>query len=288
MTVDFGKLLMAVAFSVFVAVNATAERLSLENGGAVCVIETKGARLMSFVPRNGEEVVWQSEPEQLEDAQWAHGGIPVCWPWFGRAGEDDDHIHGFAWKRIFKVVSIENGADASRLTLKLTTAAAELIYRATLRASELTLELETVNLTDDPLVFGAAFHPYFRVAERDECWLDGVPGRKKFALNQTVDDVIHFASPVAEVQYRLQDVRGGRTLQITAFNSSGVNIWNPGAAKDCPGTINGDDWRRFVAVEPMARGEGRLNVLEKGGRHRFGMRIVRRAADDRMRVGRRW
>ena len=258
---------------VFLVTNVRAERVVLTTDEATCVVETKGARLMSFKPKGGEEVLWQDAPEQLEAAQWAHGGIPVCWPWFGRAGDGDNYIHGLAWRREFAIAQKQIGAQCASLTLKLTTASAELIYRAILSKAELTLELETINITQDPLVFSAAFHSYFRVTERDDCRLYCVPGHKQFPLDRAVDEVIQFPTAIPKQQYRLFDVKGGRILQITAWNSSGVNIWNPGEAMECPGTITGDGWRHFIAVEPMARGEGRFEVIEKGAHHKLGMSI---------------
>ena len=59
-----------------------AERIELKTRYATCVVETKGARVMSFKPVGGEEVVWNAEPEQVEAEKWAHGGIPACWPWW--------------------------------------------------------------------------------------------------------------------------------------------------------------------------------------------------------------
>ena len=57
---------------------ARAERIELKTDCASCVVETHGARVMSFRPAGGEEVLWQADPVQLTDAKWAHGGIPFC------------------------------------------------------------------------------------------------------------------------------------------------------------------------------------------------------------------
>jgi D-hexose-6-phosphate mutarotase len=67
-----------------------------------------------------------------------------------------------------------------------------------------------------------------------------------------------------------------RTICVEAENSTGVNLWNPGAEKNCPGVIPGDAWRRFVAVEPYAMGVNRFFVLKPQEKHvlRMKARIV--------------
>ena len=70
--VSFVGLVALVAFA------AQAERIELKTDSASCTIETDGARVLSFCPAGGEEVLWQADPVQLTDAKWAHGGIPFC------------------------------------------------------------------------------------------------------------------------------------------------------------------------------------------------------------------
>ena len=94
-----------------------AERIELKTDCASCVVETRGARIMSFRPAGGEEVVWQNDPVQTDEPKWAHGGIPVCWPWFGVNGKVD--IHGTAWREEFKVVSRRETKKRAELVLSI-------------------------------------------------------------------------------------------------------------------------------------------------------------------------
>ena len=95
--------------------SACAERIDLKTDFASCSIETDGARVLSFNGPDGSEALWNADPVQLTDAKWAHGGIPVCWPWFGVNGKVD--IHGTAWRRPFSVVSRVERKDRCELVL---------------------------------------------------------------------------------------------------------------------------------------------------------------------------
>ena len=233
-------------------------------------VQTDGARILSYRV-GGEERLWNEIPAQTSDPVWAHGGIPVCWPWFGRAGEGDAAIHGFAWKTPFRIVSRRMGAERSALELELETEYAILRYSIVLEKT-LQLKIETENRSRLPLIFSAAFHPYFLVGERDKVAVKGVKD-VPFKFDHTVDDVVLFGGTEPKREYLIEDAARGRTLKVTAENSTGVCLWNPGPEKDCPGTIKGDGWRNFVAVEPMARGEGKLICLKSGEKHFLAMTV---------------
>ena len=65
-------------------VNADNQFVTLytEKAKASAKIALDGARVVSFRV-GGEEVIWNSRVPGRPTAKWNHGGIPVCWPWFG-------------------------------------------------------------------------------------------------------------------------------------------------------------------------------------------------------------
>lgn len=235
------------------------ELIELAVGDASCTVDTVGARVVSYRVA-GEEVLWRPEPSVAVDADvpWAHGGIPLAWPWFGRLGTGDAHIHGYAWRTPFAVTR----RTATGVTLTLSTEMAELEYSVAL-GSRLSLRLRTVNRSSHDFPLGQAFHPYFRVGERDAVRIDGVD-RLPICVTNAVDRGVRFEGPRPTYAYRIHDGALNRVLRIEALNSTGVNVWNPGAEKNCPGVIPGDAWRRFVAVEPYAMGDNRFLVLRPG------------------------
>ena len=238
---------ICIAFVCTVAASVVfAERIELKAGASSCTVETVGARILSYRTPVGGEVLWNADPVQTEDEKWAHGGIPVCWPWF--EVNEKGEFHGTAWRDEFKVASrsCEEGRDELVLVreegkVRVTCA---IVLGTTLR-----VELKTVNGSEKDFAFSAGLHPYFRVGERDKTEVTGL-GPKPLVITRTIDDVFP-AGPCAFAVYGLQDRSLGRTIFLLFENATGVNVWNLGPEKDCPGTVPGDEWRHWVCVEPM-------------------------------------
>jgi D-hexose-6-phosphate mutarotase len=112
------------------------------------------------------------------------------------------------------------------------------------------------------------YHPYFLVGERGRCTVDGADGfsfeddpsvvngkkgvwRGAVALAENIDRI--FALPAAARRtFVLDDAVRSRRISVACEGATHLNVWNPGAVKNCPGTVPGDEWRRFVCVEPIA------------------------------------
>lgn len=56
---------------------------------ATAVISVFGGQLLSFIPDGQPDVLWLS-PTRAELPTPIRGGVPVCWPWFGRQGQSAD------------------------------------------------------------------------------------------------------------------------------------------------------------------------------------------------------
>ena len=196
----------------------------------------------------------------------------MAWPWFGRIGGGDADIHGYAWKSEFCVVE----RTAGKVVLSLEAESASLRYEIAL-LDGLSLCAETTNKSGFPFPLGVAFHPYFRVGERDKVSVEGINDSPVLVTN-AIDRGVRFDAAVTQKTYRIHDSALNRTIFVEAENSTGVNLWNPGAEKNCPGLIPGDEWRRFVAVEPYAMGVNRFLVLKPHEKHvmRLKVRTIRR------------
>jgi len=253
------KIMLAAVSLSFAACSLQAEPIKLKTDFATCTIETDGARVLSFVGPDGREALWNADPVQMTDAKWAHGGIPVCWPWFGVNGKVD--IHGTAWRRPFAVASRSERSDRAELVLTRDEGDVRLEYTVVLRDT-LKLELKTINRGTSDFVFSGGFHPYFRVGERDRAVVGGVTP-SLITLTRSLDDLFP-AQPGSCTICRLHDPALDRTIFLTFENATEINVWNPGPEKDCPGTIPGDEWRRFVCVEPIV-GHGAKPVTLRPG-----------------------
>lgn len=245
-----------------------AELVWLEDGTARCAVDARGARILSYQVE-GDEVLWcPAVTKADENDLWSHGGIPIAWPWFGRIGGGDADIHGYAWKSVFEVVE----KNRIGVCLRLSAQTLRLDYEIRLEAGDLILSLRTENLSSHPQPFAVGFHPYFRVGESCLSHVLEEGGEKASFVN-AVDRSIRFAEGKSRWDCTLVDDALARRLDISAENATGVNFWNPGREKKCPGTIVGDGWRRFIAIEPFVMGTNRFIVLKPSEKRSLGMRL---------------
>ena len=271
-----------------VCLSVAAERIELKTDCASCVVETEGARILSFRPTDGEEVVWNANPIQTTAPTWAHGGIPVCWPRFGV--DASGAIHGVAWRRTFRLLDRHDGAGDSVAVLGLSDGDARLEIVVAL-SDALSLEMKTTNAGTNELLCSFGFHPYFRVSERSKTWVDGLDGLRfeddpsrpspergvwkgALRIEESVDRIFQLLG-WGRVAFPLHDAPRGRKIVVECEGASHLNVWNPGFEKNCPGVVPGDEWRRFVCVEPlsMAATDGSPVRIPPGGRRILKMKI---------------
>ncbi len=223
----------------------------------VCEVSLLGAQVLSYRALGFQDALWLSPLAEFAEGKAIRGGVPVCWPWCGKApaaSPAGTPAHGFARKALRRAVGSEYGARDTELTLELTEAdASDPVwphrYRLTLTVTLgdcLTIDLQTRNLDDHPFAYGEALHAYLRVGDARQVRLFGVlPEPIAFPEDATVDEV----HPRPDVVAALRDPVMGRALAVAADDAAGVVVWHPALAHafaDMP--LEGP--RRFVCVEP--------------------------------------
>lgn len=286
------------------ALAAAVPAVELATAKATARIELDGARVVSF-RANGEEVIWNSRvPGVPQSSRWSHGGIPVCWPWFGLSGgHGKDDPHGFARSSRFEVVSTSSNAERAQAVLRLRSDARtrqiwphdfELVYEATL-TDTLRLSLRTVNTGDAPFSFSAGFHPYFRLGDRRDAKVTGVDGlrfcdarigttpdatwRGDLDLSAAAGYDHVFDEKWASASHVIVDRSLGRRICETSSGVTRLVIWTPEIREDAkenpgPGQLGVGDWRHFACVEPAFLWDDREITLQPGGRQQFDFEIA--------------
>jgi len=159
------------------------DMIALSNRFGTATVSLRGAQVRSYKPAGmAEDVLFAPKTTTLEGTKDDRGGIPVCWPWFGRNGEPGTESHGFARYSRFEVRGQKESDDGTTLTLGLKPTSEtrkvwpydfDLEYTIRLGAT-LDLSLRTRNTDARPVKITEGLHPYWRVSDRRKVRVDGL------------------------------------------------------------------------------------------------------------------
>ena len=226
-------------------------------------VDTFGANVLSYVPAGGREVFFR-QPEERRANQWYHGGVPVCWPWFGRNGDPGSVLHGFAWSREWTVDSVENGKGLSRAVLRLERKDEfRLTYEVRLDR-ELSLRLSMQNLGREKFVVTTGLHPYFAVSNPRNVTVDTPRG--PIRCREAMDG----GRPFASGTYRVHDSGWSRTFDLTTFGNNKLVIWSADPAESLSG-LTPADLAKYICVEPAVLPRCDGFYLQPGQAYDIGM-----------------
>lgn len=237
------------------------ETLTLSNSVSSLVMETCGARIVSWL-KNGSEMLWM--PETRQGGCWEHGGIPVCWPTHGRNRIGHSPIHGTAWSSNFRVLSKTESAEKSVIELGCEWSRLSLVYRIELDEN-LTVEMRTVNHSSEPMKVVSAIHPYFRVGDISAVKVNGRGFDGPFDKG--------FACSPGDA-YVIDDKSLERRISVCAEMARRFVVWTPWTQLEAPvkgivAPLEKREYRSFIAVEPVSGSWKDASALKPGGSHRY-------------------
>lgn len=216
--------------------------VALTNGFGTVRIDTWGANVLSYVPTGMKDVFFrQTGPRN--GSVWYNGGVPICWPWFGRNGDPGSRLHGFVWDREWKVVSVENGATRSHAHLRLESAGEYRLDYEVMLDQSLALKLIMCNLGRERFVVTTGFHPYFSMSAPENVTVFTPKGEIRCFAGMDGE------RPFGEGMYEVCDKETGRRLSLRMSGNNKIVIWNLGTEEKLDGMV-GNDWKGFVCVEP--------------------------------------
>lgn len=237
------------------------EIIELTSDDASARVAARGAQVLDAGLR-GVPLLWLSPLvlDQVQNpGQAVRGGVPVCFPWFGR--RQGMLAHGFARNRDWRLAERSSDRVVFALDDDDETRAlwphrfhAELALRLD---EALNFDFTVTNRDDAAFTFTYALHSYFAVTEPDG--VDGLDG---------------FTIPIDAVFERAPDrlvLRGAdRRITIESRNMASAVVWNPGP-NDVPDI--GEEWRDFVCVERGNIGAAAV-TLDPDQRHTASMRLT--------------
>lgn len=224
-----------------------------------------GAQLLNWTPAGHMPVIFTSPKIVYQKGKALRGGIPLCWPWFGKHPEDSGKpSHGVARISTWQVAKTEELEDGTvRLLLALPPADDTLPSGAVMMeiGEELIISLLTMDVKV-PTKYSAAMHTYFAVSDYEQV---AVTGLEELAFTEFADDAIPHCEdpllpaghidriyhPVPEQQeISIHDPNWNRSIRISRAGSASCIVWNPGEQLAAGmGDLGAEASRGFLAVE---------------------------------------
>nr|WP_319555085.1 D-hexose-6-phosphate mutarotase [uncultured Vibrio sp.] len=211
---------------------------------ATAGIALHGGHVVSYKPQGQEDLIWMSEKAIFDGKAALRGGIPVCWPWFGRIAAP---AHGFA--RTTEWELIEHRENEQGVIVELALFPSEEthqiwphMFEARLLVevgNELKVTLKVLNIDDEAWTFSGALHTYLNVGDVLQTQTSGMgseyidslkdgevcQGGEVLQLTDTIDRV--YTQP--EAQILVKDPVFKRTLSVENHGHNSAVLWNPWA-----------------------------------------------------------
>jgi glucose-6-phosphate 1-epimerase len=261
----------------------------IRNAHATATVALHGAHVLSFQPHGAQPVLWVSRNAVFQAGKAIRGGIPVCWPWFGKHPVDPAQpFHGFARILAWDVAGTRGLADgATEIELKLgdsvqTRAYWPEAFDARMRITvgrQLGVALRVRNAGRGPLSCTAALHTYFAVGAADAINVRGLEGCRYIDTvpqphaEYVQSGPIRIAGETDRVYLDttadclIDDPVLKRRIRIAKEGSRSTVVWNPWIEKSKRMADFGpDEYRQMVYVE-TTNAESDARTIAPGAEH---------------------
>ena len=264
--------------------------VEIQNEQASAIISLQGAQLLSWIPKNEEEVIWLSEDAKFAVGKSVRGGVPICWPWFGAHATNADYpAHGFARTTNWQVISTEALGDGTTRISFTTRPQAEteamwpaettVLFQLTI-GKKLEMELITHNNGSKPITISQALHTYFNVGDvsnvllhglDDARYLDKLDGFKRknqhgpLKIKEEVDRIYLDTASTCVIEDNILK----RNIVIIKCGSHSTVVWNPWQETASKmGDLGEDGYKKMLCVESSNAAEDALTI-EPGKVHQL-------------------
>ncbi|WP_445400100.1 aldose epimerase family protein [Zobellella sp. An-6] len=226
------------------------EFIRIEHPRVRALLSLLGGQLLQYRPTGRPELLWLSEWAVFDGSKPIRGGIPLCWPWFGKAPAQGPQ-HGTARLGRWQLEQVEEDEQGITLALLFRDGALELRQRLRL-GPELELEATTTNLGGAAARVQMALHSYFAVPRVTDCRIEGLGPDYRDSLKDchvSGDDSCRFTPPFDRIYTAPRGKTllhaGGLRIRLEHRHHDSLVLWNPGPA--LPADIA--DASGFVCVE---------------------------------------
>jgi len=252
--------------------------IEVQNKQAEAKIALQGSHLFHYKEKDTAPLLWLSEAAYFEEGKAIRGGIPVCFPWFGKNKNDPSlPQHGFARTEVWSVVVEEEVDDSTthiQLQLKPNRDTLEqwtYLFNVTIDiiiGHELNMVFSVTNTDTKPFEISTALHTYLKVSDIDTISIQGLDNRayydaldKKTSIQEgdvlirkEVDRV--YMNPSKTITLLDGDVK----ISLQQEGSNSLVVWNPWIEKSKQmSDMSENGYRTMVCLETSnAREDARV------------------------------
>lgn len=262
--------------------------IEINNAMAEAKIALQGAHVFAYKARNRPALLWLSTKSHFTQGKAIRGGIPLCFPWFGKNTEDETlPQHGFARTALWELAEVEaldDGSTCVRLRLcESRESLAQWNYRFELTlevhvAESLSVQLQIKNRDTKAFEIGTALHTYLRVSDIEDVKIEGLEGSSYYdALTkrtQVQEGNVKIKEEVDRVYQTKGEniiVRAGvQSINIKSEGSSSVVIWNPWKEKSVSMQDMSDTGYKSMVCVETSNALADRQTLAPGETHNIG------------------
>ena len=241
------------------------ELIDVRNTHCSALVSTQGAQLLQWQPHSQAiPVLWCADPVHWVEGKPIRGGIPLCWPWFGKSKQP---AHGFARTLPWRLIDRCDGIQGTVLCFELTDTPFTRALWPHAFAIQLRMELgehcQLALSVDCAAASTGALHSYFQVGDIERAAVTGLGNHYLDALMglqpSTAVNPLTINGPVDRIYTRpeasslILDTVLQRALRINHQHHSDVVVWNPwqqGAA--ALADMENGDYRQMLCIETAA------------------------------------
>ena len=244
------------------------EYIEIKNHHAEAKLALQGAHLFHYKTVGKPALLWLSELAYFEEGKAIRGGIPVCFPWFGK-NKDNPTLpqHGFARTQMWEVVLEEElnlESTHIRLQLKPNDYTFEQwpylfeTYLDIVIGPTLSIALHVKNTDTKPFEISTALHTYFAVSDIDTVSIKGLEScfyydvlRSEILKQQ---GVVIIEEEVDRVYINPSKTiflsQSGTDVHLEQEGSNSLVVWNPWSEKSKQmGDMPDDGYKGMICLE---------------------------------------
>ena len=238
----------------------TPDILHIDHPLCTATILLQGAQLISWIPAGTSDIFWSSDISHYRSGKAFRGGIPICWPWFGKAHSP---AHGFARLMPWNLTSREDTSQCVILEFQLndslqTREIWNHPFTLTLRMSLGSTCSVTLHI-DAPVQTTGALHTYLATSDITQSSITGlgdsyIDSLQENSIITTDPSPLQIDSEVDRIYTHSSSdnilTTPQKTVHILHDSYSDVVVWNPWIERsEQISDMNPVDYSRMICIE---------------------------------------